>query len=518
MQNRNILLLIVGCALALGVAGDWLFRRDDGTVLSWGTNVFGWTLLCCAALILIARRSGVKLNVESGWFFVPLLFFASTFAWRECGFLRFWDGALMFVTAALIATRCLGPCRIASAGYTEYIRLFAIALGQTAAGPVLLASQDFRPRPPVAQIYGPPATVLRAWPMLFRGVLLSVVPLFVFGALFVNADAVFAGEIQALFNWDFTSVASNVLFTFLFFALAVGILRLALVQAKPADQTDPREGRSFPLEAGDIAVALVLIDCLFVAFVVVQFKFLFGGEAVIHSVAGLNYASYARGGFFELAWVAGLALPVLLFAHWVAQIAPLDAQKRVKVLTGLLVALLFVIVASAFKRMAMYEDAWGMTEKRFFVSVFIGVITAIFIWFLATAWRGAPKHFAFGVLIVSMLTIGALDLINPDRIVVQTDIARGKLICFDAQYLTDLGADAAPALIQSISSVAPAEQPQLAQNLIAAYASPKLQFQEWSTSLALAHNAVKSQLSTLSALASKVQQSGCNTTAPCSNN
>ena len=51
----------------------------------------------------------------------------------------------------------------------------------------------------------------------------------------------------------------------------------------------------------------------------VQFRYLFGGAALVQVSETLTYAEYARRGFFELVAVAALLLPIMLLLDWVAR-------------------------------------------------------------------------------------------------------------------------------------------------------------------------------------------------------
>jgi hypothetical protein len=73
--------------------------------------------------------------------------------------------------------------------------------------------------------------------------------------------------------------------------------------------------RRFALGAVEVGTALGLLDLLFASFVLVQVRYFFGGAAHVLETTGLTYSEYARRGFFELVWVAVLALPLLLAAH-----------------------------------------------------------------------------------------------------------------------------------------------------------------------------------------------------------
>ncbi len=199
----------------------------------------------------------------------------------------------------------------------------------------------------------------------------------------------------------------------------------------------------------------------------------------------------------------------MLLAHWLTRVSPETVRRRVRQCTGMLTLLLFVIVASAFKRMALYEMAWGLTEKRVLVSVFIGAISVVFVWFLATVWQSQPQRFAIGLLCAAMMTIGGLDLLNTDSWVVRVDAHRSRgLADFGAEYVEGLGTDAAPALADDISRVAPADQPEIAQFLLGGLRgwshAKSSDWRLWNASDAAADRAVILHRATLSALAAKL--------------
>ena len=579
---------------ALGFVGALLFTDAKGNLLpEWGPNLLFWVLMALGGLALIARHSGVALSGDGLWFTVPLCFFAASFFLREDSFLRFWNGVFLLVSTALLAMRCRGPWRAAIAGYTEYIRLCALAAFYTLASPVSLLRQgqiakseesgggrtprvvlpnsrlgsigraaplehasqftvepgqsapaqpqaseplDY-PRSSAIDASGAvAATSLRSGLLtpttVLKGILLSALPLAIFGALFANADPVFGHLWSVIFDWNFSALAWRIAWGAAFAWIGIGLLYTALRREPTADQVDsdllpdgsaaPRRLTALFGQGGDVMVALILIDLLFAVFVAVQFNFLFGGESVIRSVPGLNYASYGRGGFFELAWVAGLALPVMLLAHWLTRIAPDAVRRRVRQCTGLLTLLLLVIVASAFKRMALYEMAWGLTEKRVLVSVFIGAISVVFLWFLATTWRNRPQRFAIGLLCAAMLTIGGLDLFNTDAWVIEVDAHRSRgLSDFGAAYMEGLGTDAAPALAANISRVAPLDQPEIARFLLGGQGgwdhARSGDWRMWNASDVAADIAVETRQGALAVLAAtKPKQSGAVQSSDCS--
>ena len=76
----------------------------------------------------------------------------------------------------------------------------------------------------------------------------------------------------------------------------------------PRPVTPPRTGEhGFSLGGIEIGTVLGCLNILFLAFIVVQFRYFFGGTAQVQVAPGLSYAVYARRGFFELVTVGIVA-------------------------------------------------------------------------------------------------------------------------------------------------------------------------------------------------------------------
>ena len=86
---------------------------------------------------------------------------------------------------------------------------------------------------------------------------------------------------------------------------------------------------------------------------------------------GYIYSAYARNGFFELCRVAGLNA-LFIFA---SGIFVKDQNKVVvwiqKAVTVLLCLCSLVLIATAMSKMLLYIDAYGMTQKRIYVALFM---------------------------------------------------------------------------------------------------------------------------------------------------
>jgi hypothetical protein len=226
----------------------------------------------------------------------------------------------------------------------------------------------------------------------------------------------------------------------------------------------PRPTRARPrIGIVEIGTMLALVDLLFLAFVVVQFRYLFGGRALVESRTHLTYAQYARHGFFELVVVAALVLPLLLLADWTLR---RERWRDHAVFAGLavtLVLLLFAVVASALERLRLYEQAYGLTELRVYAIGFVAWLGVVLVWFCATVLRGHRRRFAVGGLVAGFAAVAAMNVLNPDALIARTNVTRPQV---DVGYLARLSDDATPSLLRALPSLPRPEQRRLAAALL----------------------------------------------------
>ena len=239
----------------------------------------------------------------------------------------------------------------------------------------------------------------------------------------------------------------------------------------------------------EIGVALGLLDLLFLSFVAVQFRYLFGGAPLVEASTDLTYAEYARRGFFELVAVVALALPCLLVADWARR--PTGPRRDLvvfRVLAFALVATLVVVMASAVQRMLLYQQAYGLTELRLYATAFMAWLAIVVFWFAATALRGQRGRFAFGALVAGFIVLGGINALNPDELIARTNLARvGAPVAsefgrrpFDYQYTLQLSADAVPALVDGIAEMSPAARAAVARDALRRW-NPRAAPSDWRT-------------------------------------
>jgi hypothetical protein len=233
----------------------------------------------------------------------------------------------------------------------------------------------------------------------------------------------------------------------------------------------------------EVGTALGSLVALFAAFVIVQLRYFFGGDALVQATAGMSYADYARRGFFELVTVSALVLPVLLCANALLRRATPLADVVFRALSGTLLGLLGIIMYSAIARMQLYMSVYGLSMDRLLATVFMGWLAIVFAWFAATVLRGRERRFTAGVLVSGWATLIALNVADPAGYVARFNIARaeqGKEV--DVTYIASLGADAAPALARHLARervVPPASWIVPGQDSASAGAAPPNALAQW---------------------------------------
>jgi hypothetical protein len=297
----------------------------------------------------------------------------------------------------------------------------------------------------------------RGAPVL-RGLLIAIPLLLLFVALFAAADAAFAKIAGDLFDWDLDLGSLPGRFTLALIAawLAAGLL--AFTVGGQASATEPALtgawGRRARLGAAEAVTVLVALDLLFAGFVALQATYLFGGGDTL-AATGLTHAEYARRGFFELLTVAFVVGGLILVLE--AFVARRSAAYRGAAIG--LVVLTLVVLASAFLRLRLYQDAYGWTELRFYVLAAIAWLAIGALGAIYTIVTDRTAWLLHGLLLLSFAFGVAFNLIGPVRYVAEQNVARAvnpELVApggeegFDMWYLASLGDDAIVVLAESL--------------------------------------------------------------------
>lgn len=322
-----------------------------------------------------------------------------------------------------------------------------------------------------------------------RGLVLVLPLLLLFGGLLMAADAVYSHLVSQALHFDTGALVSHLFLTGLWAWLFAGFGRGLLLANPPVLPSEKRP--SLPsLGVVETATILGLLNLLFLSFVLVQFRYMFGGSSLVQAMAGLTYTQYARSGFFELVWVAALVLPLLLGLHWLQRPDDARAQRLFSWQAAVQVALLFVIMASALMRMRLYQEACGQTEA---CACTQRRLWAGWPWFSsgsASPFCAASAAVSPSAQSAAFCLVFALHIVNPDATIVRANLAHAqKGHTFDADYAATLSADAAPILADALPSLPPLAQGKVSAHLLRNW-SHGGDWRSWSLSRALAFRAV----------------------------
>ena len=452
-DRGRLALATFGAAAALGVAGDLLVRGFEPGA-GWAV---AFTLFLLALGALARLRGG--LTPEQSLVLVPIVFLAESFAWRDAGALHAFNLVALLISMAALSMSLAseGAWSIATAGFRGLIGACVHAFATVVGGAGLLVLSDVDLRQVSA---GSRARGLGA---VARGALLTLPLLLIFGGLLMSADPVFSRMVTDVVAFDLSTVVSHVVAIGVLAWIAGGYLRGALL-GRPL----VRGGIALPVSLGGVEVGMMLgaLNALFLAFLVLQARYLFGGAAHLLAAAGLTAAEYARSGFFELMFVAALALPVLLVSHELLRKSA-RSLRAYRWLAGGLALQVGTMLVSAGARMRLYVQGFGLTEDRLYASAVMVWLATVFVAFYFTVLRGRPERLGGAALVTGWLTLGALNAANPDVLIARANVARaeqGRPV--DGAHLGSLGAGAVPLALAALPRLTAHDQCVMASRLV----------------------------------------------------
>ncbi len=290
---------------------------------------------------------------------------------------------------------------------------------------------------------GRPLEALRLWKQNDRGVwcgllwglLLAIPVLLVVLALLASADVVFAGLFEGLAAWfeeiGFGSLVWR-LFRWLLLALFLcsGLYFLGDKPTAPAArQKTTKQPSALPFLA-----TTLLLDAVYILFVVIQLRHLFGGWESAQMAGG--WAEYARSGFFQLVGVTVLNLAVCLLPASEERYAS-KGGLVLRIGGGVMTLLSFVILASAAWRIRLYIQAFGLSVLRVLTVWGIVLIALLLVAAAYKLWR--PKFRFFQILIVLGVSGWCLVcLLGPTRMCANYNVNAyldGRLSEVDISYM-----------------------------------------------------------------------------------
>lgn len=295
-----------------------------------------------------------------------------------------------------------------------------------------------------------PRSLPRHTTAVLRGLLLAAPIIVVLGLLLGSADAVFASFFDVPTPSFAVSLEALVLHAFLFCVGAGAVVALVggerIVRPFAPSRTRPLG----PIEG---LVVLVGLAALYALFSVAQVVAAVGGDERVQETTGLTYAEYARTGFFQLLWAAGITLVVLLGIRALTREATPRQEAALRATSALCCLLTLVLVGAAIHRLGVYRDAYGLTMLRLACTTFAWALGVAFV-LLAVRMvqrRTARDWLPVAVAATSLLALGWWNVSQPEAHVARSNldraVATGDL---DVDYADGMSDDAIPTLLAGL--------------------------------------------------------------------
>ena len=439
-SNPNRLWLV---AFALGWLFDFLFWEHEP-----GINFAIYVILCLAGgMYILLGVEKAKPARNALWLLIPILFFATvTFIRAEPMTTVLAHFLTLFLMGVLVITYLGG--RWIWYGLFDYLSGFLKLVGNMLSKPLTFSAELRKER---TERGDPPK---RSIMPVVRGVLIALPVIAIFASLLASADAVFDARLQDFLDLLKIDNLAEYIFRISYILigayLLVGVFLHAARHSKDEElDTEKKSVIGQFLGFTESAIVLGSVAILFAIFVVIQFQYFFGGQANIH-IDGYTYSEYARRGFGELVAVAFFSLVLILGLGAITRRESGTQRNTFSVLSVGIVALVLVMLFSAYKRLVLYETAYGFSELRTYTHVFMIWLGLLLIATVVLEIIHRERMFALAALIAAIGFAATLPILNVDAFIVHQNVQRavnGEEL--DISYFTELSADALPALVEA---------------------------------------------------------------------
>jgi len=188
-----------------------------------------------------------------------------------------------------------------------------------------------------------------------------------------------------------------------------------------------------------INTILGVVCAVYLVFIFSQLPYFFSAFTGVRPAGWLYYSEFARHGFFELCWIAAINLTILIASNLCNKKLRIES-KTLKIFNIVLASITLVLIATAFSKMALYINVFGLTMLRLLPCVFMVFMAIVFVALIVLQkWNFSIVKFS---LIVGSIILVTLCLSNPDAMVVRYNANRymsGTLETFDVEIARRAG-------------------------------------------------------------------------------
>lgn len=281
---------------------------------------------------------------------------------------------------------------------------------------------------------------------IFKALCITIPIVIVIVAILASADSVFNNMIFNILN-VFTNIFSSIDFSgfiirliliiCIFIYLSSFFYNITKYEEEPVLENDTNESKK--IESMTLKMVLTALNIVYLIFCIIQINSLFMQKT------NINYADYARQGFFQLMIVSIINLIVILIAKKYGE----ENNKYINFMEILMIIFTLIIIVSSAVRMYFYEQTYGYTLLRLLVYCVLlteAILLIPTILYILNKHRNLIKTY-FTIIVVMYI---GMNIINFDAIIANRNINRyietGKI---DLEYLEkETGTDAISNIIE----------------------------------------------------------------------
>ena len=416
----------------------WVFFSWQG----WGVTVFTSAYLWMATIYMI-QKGVFKSNLASWFWFALTWCTGASFAlWENAGFIELralflfcaavyyviiaTDNAIMKKTGNYLLLDGLNAVLLVPFGnlLNQYISFSALRKRERKRG--------------------------GTWPIIL-GILLAIFLFIILIPQLVRADSGGFSNILKFLS-DIFMIDNAVIAEFLFyfvisipiaayiFGLVSGAVFKRRTEIIKPDKAEKAVADLRILPPVTVFIILGAVCGLYLVFILSQTPYFFSAFTGRRPDGWLIYSEYARQGFFELCGIAALNLSIITVGNIFCRKRRLES-RLLKAFNTALAVITLVLIATAFSKMALYIDVYGLTMPRLLPCAFMVFLAAVFVALIVLQTRNfSIVRFA---LVLGCVMMCALCLSNPDALVVRYNTDRyisGTLPEYDIDILYRAGA------------------------------------------------------------------------------
>ncbi len=418
---------------------------------SIGVSFFIFNSIIIIFLLALAKKFKLKLSKVQIFVLISILLFSAGVFLRSSSFLTFFNFVgsvyLLFFFFALFLDKDILNFRFLkylTAPFSFFLKSFSAAARfiekykNTIPENGKIGSKEFR--------------------SVIKGAIIALPFLVILFWLLTSADLVFRAYTERFIkiSFDFETVLRilKILVISYFF---IGIFSKIISVPITPSLSLSKEGNDSEAEKNkflgfiESSTILVLVELLFLAFIAIQFFYLFGGKDYVWGIDEyITYAEYAKNGFYELIAAAIISFLLICGLDKFSKREAAKEKKVFKILSAALILEISIIIFSAFTRLSVYTDGYGLTFFRFLAFAFLFWIFFVFLIFLYKVFLEKKEPvFLFSVFCLSIIFWTGINIANPDAFIARKNIerlAQGKEL--DQFYLSYLSVDAIPETVK----------------------------------------------------------------------